>query len=64
MVLVCSTQQYDYLMPPGIQVTKTKDILQIPVMAHNEEGKLLGVRFRNRIDEEQFMLAVSEKIGK
>ena len=37
-------------------------MLQIPVMGHNEEGKLLGVRFRNGIDEEQFMLAVSEKI--
>ena len=64
LVLVCSTQQYDYLIPPGIQVTKTENMLQIPVMAHNQEAKLLGVRFRDHIDEEQFILAVSEKIGK
>ena len=64
LVLVCSTQQYDYLIPPGIQVTKTDNMLQIPVMAHNQEAKLLSVRFRDHIDEEQFILAVSEKIGK
>ena len=55
---------YDYLIPPGIQVTKTENMLQIPVMALNKEARLLGVRFRDHNDEEQFVFAVSEKISK
>ena len=61
----CFGQVFQYLVPRDVQVIDTDGMFQFPVKDHQDVsgGKLVGVRFRDPADANQFRMKVAARIG-